>query len=428
MIKNKAKVSTLLSLLTNVCRFLLAFTFVVSGFVKAVDPVGNSYKIEEYINAWLGTSLSETSHLPIYLSIVQSSFEFLLGTCLLWGVRRKFVSILSLFTLLIFTIITFYIAVYNPIQECGCFGDFIYLTNWQSLYKNLLLLLCSIIVFFNVKKQMRLFPSQAGLWISLYSLFYVFAIASYSTFYLPVIDNGYYRVGTNIAKELEEMKASDAQQEYVFEKNGIYKTFKLDSYPDSTWHFVKGKENGKRLIDSPLINFAIFDYSSNMDMTDSLLYDKTYNFWLIVPKLRVMDDSSIDRLNDILDFCNKYKFPFYVLTASDEEEHKAWSEEEGGNVPIYYVDESVLKSIVRSYPGLIVVKKGVILNKWGNNNLPNTEDLGALMRNVDSSEMNTDNLGLSIVKYLLLYLIPIFILQLFIVLKKKRNNHLLINK
>lgn len=428
MIRNKAKVSTFLSLLTNVCRFLLAFTFVISGFVKAVDPVGNSYKIEEYINALLGASLSEASHLPIYLSIMQSSFEFLLGTCLLWGVRRKFVSVLSLFTLLIFTIITFYIAVYNPIQECGCFGDFIYLTNWQSLYKNLLLLFCSIIVFFNVKKQMRLFPSQAGWWISLYSLLYVFAIASYSTFYLPVIDKGNYRVGTDIAKELEEMKASDAQQEYIFEKNGIYKTFKLDSYPDSTWHFVREKEKRKKPIDTHLVNFAIFDYSSNMDLTDSLLYDKTYNFWLIVPKLRVMDDSSIDRINDIQDFCQKYKYPFYVLTSSGEEEHKAWSEEEGVNVPIYHVDESVLKSIVRSNPGLIVVKKGVILNKWGNNNLPNTEDLGSLMRNVDSSEINTDNLGISIVKYLLLYIIPIFILQLFVILKKKRNNHLLINK
>ena len=425
MIKNKAKVGIFLSLLTNVCRFLLALTFVVSGFVKAVDPVGNSYKIAEYINALSWLSLSETSQLPISLSILQSSFEFLLGTCLFWGIRRRFVSILSLLTLLLFTIITFYIAVYNPISDCGCFGDLIHLTNWQSLYKNLLLLFCSIVVFINVKRQVRLFPSQAGWWISLYSLLYVYIMASYSAFYLPIIDNGSYRIGANIAKEIDEMK--NPQQEYIFEKNGVQKVFTLDNYPDNTWHFIGEKATGKGKAEESLMNFAVFDYSSNVDLTDNLLHDKTYNFWLVVPHLHSMDDSSIDCINDVQDYCHKYKYPFYVFTASGEEDYKNWSEEEGINAPIYHVDESVLKSMVRSNPGLIAVKKGIILKKWGKNNIPDANDLKSLMKEINLSGINTANVGLILVKYLLLYIVPIFVLQLFIILKRK-NSHLLINK
>ena len=218
----------------------MAAAFIFSGFVKSVDPLGSQYKIQDYLSAF-GMASWFPSFFPLLGGIILSAIEFSVGIFLFFGVRRSVASTLALILMIFMTPLTLYLALFNPVSDCGCFGDAWVLTNWETFGKNVILLIAAVIVFKERKLLIR-FVSQKMEWlVSLYTLFFVFALSFYCLDRLPVLDFRPYKIGKNIPEGMtipDGSKPSVYESIFTLEKNGEKKEFTLENYPDSTWKFI----------------------------------------------------------------------------------------------------------------------------------------------------------------------------------------------
>ena len=235
--------SVLSSSLTNICRFVVALTFLASGFVKAVDPIGTQIKIEDYMAAW-GMSQIVPEVLALVASVALSATEFTLGMLLLFAIRRRLVTRLTLAFMSVMTPLTLWLAITNPVSDCGCFGDAIVLTNWETFYKNLLLTVAALRIAMRSTSMLRL-VSIGTQWIVInYTILFVLALSSYSLYILPPFDFRPYYVGADIRKGMEIPEDAEQPQfetTFILEKDGERREFTLDNYPDSTWTFIDSR-------------------------------------------------------------------------------------------------------------------------------------------------------------------------------------------
>ena len=171
----------------NICRFILGAVFVFSGFVKAVDPLGTYYKIQDYLTAF-GMLQLLPDIVPLALSILLAVIEFGVGMHLLLGIKRRATTRLALLIMLIMTPLTLYLALTNPISDCGCFGDALVLTNWQTFGKNVVLLICAVVLVISPWNIIRFLTKKMEWTLSLYSPIFAFAVAVYCLATLPIID------------------------------------------------------------------------------------------------------------------------------------------------------------------------------------------------------------------------------------------------
>ena len=183
----------------NCCRFILAAAFVFSGFAKAVDPMGTQYKIEDYLTAfhlinWV------PSFFPLVVSVLLSCLEFSIGALLFLGIRRKVATYGAFFLMLFMTPLTLYLAIFNPVSDCGCFGDAITLSNWATFWKNVLLLTASYFTFRYRKVMFRFYTLKTEWMASLYTVCYIFGVSLYCLYYLPIIDFRPYHIGASFAE------------------------------------------------------------------------------------------------------------------------------------------------------------------------------------------------------------------------------------
>ena len=224
----------------NVCRFLLAASFIFSGFVKAVDPLGFQYKIQDYLTAF-GVISWFPSFFPLLGGIILSAIEFSIGIFLFFGIKKTISTTLALVLMIFMTPLTLYLAIFDPVSDCGCFGDAWVLTNWETFAKNIVLLLAAIVTFQWRKMLIRFVTRKMEWLISLYTIFFVFTLSFYCLDRLPVLDFRPYKIGKNILEGMtmpEGAKPSVYESIFILEKNGEKKEFTLDNYPDSTWTFV----------------------------------------------------------------------------------------------------------------------------------------------------------------------------------------------
>lgn len=391
----------------NACRFLLAALFIFSGFVKAVDPLGSFYKIQDYLTAFGMISWFPT-YLPLFFAIILSSAEFCVGVFLFFGVRRKIASTLALLLMSVMTPLTLYLALANPVSDCGCFGDAWVLTNWQTFGKNIVLLVAAIAVFRDRKLMFRFVTLKIEWMVSLYTLLFVFALSFYCLEYLPVLDFRPYKIGTNIKAGMEipeGAKPSVFESRFVLEKDGKQQEFTLDNYPDSTWTFVETrtvlKEKG---YEPPIHDFSMISPDTGEDITESVLSDKGYAFLLVAHRIEEADDSNIDLINEICDYSVEHGYGFYALTSSPDEEIEVWRERTGAEYPFCQMDDITLKTIIRSNPGLLLIKGGTILNKWSDNQLPDEYVLNDSLDNLELGQQKQEN-NLHTIGYVLLWFI-----------------------
>lgn len=396
----------------NACRFLLAALFIFSGFVKAVDPLGSFYKIQDYLTAFGMLSWFPT-YLPLFLAIILSAVEFGAGIFLFFGIRRKIASTLALLLMGVMTPLTLYLALANPVSDCGCFGDAWVLTNWQTFGKNILLLIAAISVFKGWKQIIRFITMKMEWMVSMYTFLFVFVLSFYCLENLPILDFRPYKIGVNIKSAMEVpegAKPSEFESRFVLEKNGERREFTLDNYPDSTWTFVETrtllKEKG---YEPPIHDFSMMSMETGEDITDSVLLDKGYTFLLVAHRIEEADDSDIDLINEIYDYSVEHGYGFYALTSSSDNEIELWRERTGAEYPFCQMDDITLKTIVRSNPGLLLIKDGTILNKWSDNQLPDeyvlTDSLDKLELGMQKQENNLYTIG-----YVLLwFIIPLML-------------------
>jgi len=386
---------------------LLAALFIFSGFVKAVDPLGSFYKIQDYLTAF-GIISWFPAYLPLLFAIVLSSAEFCVGVFLFFGVRRKIASTLALLLMSVMTPLTLYLALANPVSDCGCFGDAWVLTNWQTFGKNIVLLVAAITVFRDRKLMFRFVTLKIEWMVSLYTLLFVFALSFYCLEYLPVLDFRPYKIGTNIKAGMEipeGAKPSVFESRFVLEKDGRRQEFTLDNYPDSTWTFVETrtvlKEKG---YEPPIHDFSMISLGTGEDITDSVLSDKGYAFLLVAHRIEEADDSNIDLINEIYDYSTEHGYGFYALTSSPDEEIGMWRERTGAEYPFCQMDDITLKTIIRSNPGLLLIKDGTILNKWSDNQLPDEYVLNDSLDKLELGQQKQEN-NLHTIGYVLLWFI-----------------------
>lgn len=394
----------------NACRFTLGVVFIFSGFVKAVDPLGSFYKIQDYLTAF-GIISWVPSYLPLFFGIVLSAIEFSVGIFLFLGIRRRVASTLALLLLGVMTPLTFYLALANPVSDCGCFGDVWVLTNWQTFGKNIVLLTAAIFVFKWKNWMVRFITAKMEWMVSMYTFLFVFALSFYCLENLPILDFRPYKIGTNIKAGMEipeGAKPSVFESRFILEKGGKREEFTLENYPDSTWKFVETrtvlKEKGYA---PPIHDFSMMNPETGEDITDSILSDNGYTFLLIAHRIENADDSNIDLINEIYDYSMEHGYAFYAITSSPEDEIELWRDKTGAEYPFCQMDDIVLKTIIRSNPGLLLVKGGTILNKWSDNRLPDEYVLTDSLDKLELGKQKQENDWYTIDYVLLWFIIPL---------------------
>ena len=424
-LKNK-QLHIALRLSTGLCRLLLSAAFIFSGFVKAIDPLGFGYKLQDYLTAF-GLSGWIPSFFPLLGGIVLSGIEFSVGIFLLLGVRRSMASTLALLLMSCMTPLTLYLALYNPVHDCGCFGDALVLDNWTTFWKNVVLLLAAVLVFVRRRSQMRLISRKMEWLVSLYTLFFIFSLSFYCLNHLPVLDFRPYKVGSNIRENMqmpEGAKPDVYDYTYVLEKNGERKEFTLDNYPDSTWTFVEArsvlKEKGYT---PPISDFSMTDLSTGADITEAVLADTTYTFLLIAHRVEEADESYIDLINEVYDYSVENGYKFYCLTSSPADEIELWCDRTGAEYPFCETDDIELKTMIRSNPGLMLLKAGTILNKWSDEDIPNEFELNGRLEDLPLGQTALRSDARTIAYVCLWFVVPllwVLWLDLWIVRRKER--------
>lgn len=383
-----AKKDVAIKILVEVARVLLGATFVFSGFVKAVDPYGTAYKIEDYLSSF---DLSSFASLALPASVFLCIMEFLMGAFMLFGIYRRWNSRLVLLTMLFMTPLTLYLAIANPVEDCGCFGDALVISNWATFYKNIVLLACSIFVIIYRERISNFFTGKTYWLAFLYIIIFISLFVFRNYIYDPLFDFRPYKIGANIPAlmQVEDGKGRQEENLFIYSKDGVEKEFTEDNYPweDSTWVFVKMdtkiiSEGEKPLIKDFTINRLYFDQGKTVllnteDITTNVLSDSNYVFLMISPSLSSIKTAHLSQFEDVQNYALDYHYKFYCLTASGPDDIAAWANENTIDFDFCNTDERTLKTIIRSNPGLLLLKDGVIINKWADIDVPGEEDLTA---------------------------------------------------
>ncbi|PTN09390.1 BT_3928 family protein [Mangrovibacterium marinum] len=363
----------------HLCRILLGLVFIFSGFVKGIDPLGSAYKFTDYFHAW---NMDALVALALPLGILLSLAEFVTGIALVTNVFNKVFSWFALLFMGFFTIITLIVALNNPVTDCGCFGDALTLTNWETFYKNIVFSACAVIlVGWGKKFRPAKFPLIATIMAGATVLVFGYLI-DYSYNHLPIIDFRPYKIGTNIPAGME-MPADAEPDEYanifVYEnrETGKQQEFTEDNYPwqDSlTWKFVSMEnELVKKGYEPPIHNFSI-ETIDGEDIKDFFLYDDAYTFMLISTDLDEANWSPLERIKALSSYAQDNGMHFIGLTASLLDDAQMIAEEKELPFEFFNADEITLKTIVRANPGLILLKKGTVIDKWHFNDIPTVEE------------------------------------------------------
>ena len=380
--------SKLKSILVNICRFLLAAVFIFSGYVKAIDPLGTQYKLQDYAEAAgqftiFNFQFSVASWFPDWLtlggSIALSATEFCLGIFLLFAIQRRLVSRITLIFMAVMTLVTLWLAVANPIEDCGCFGDAVKLTNGQTLAKNIVLLIFAAIVAWQPLRMVRFIPKSTQSIVINAAIIFIVGSSLWSLYTLPPFDFRPYHVGASIREGMEipeDAPQPKFETTFLMEKDGVQKEFSLDNYPDSTWTFIDSKtvEIEKGYV-PPIRDFSIVLVENGDDITEQVLSDPNYTLLLISPHLEQADDTNFGEINQLHEYAQEHDIAFYCLTASTEKAIARWMELTGAEYPFCTTDETTLKTMIRSNPGLMLLRDGKVVGKWSHNRLPKAESL-----------------------------------------------------
>ena len=399
----------------NVCRFVLAATFIFSGYVKAIDPLGTLYKLKDYAAA-----MSLNGLLPDWMlvgvAIALGALEFALGVFMLFAVRRHVVSRITLAFMTAMTVLTLWIFVADPVKDCGCFGDALKLTNGETLLKNIVLAACAAIVAWRPVDMAR-FISRSNQWIvRYYTVAYIVITSVYCLYTLPIFDFRPYHVGTNIKQGMEIPEGAEQpefESTFLLRKNGETREFTLDNYPDSTWEYVDTRTvQTKKGYEPPIHDFALTSCDTGEDITEQVLTKKGYTFLLVSPRLAVADDSNFGDIDQIYEYAEENGADFYCVTASANDEIERWRDITGAEYHFCNADETTLKTMIRSNPGLMLLKDGTIIGKWSHNTLPQTDDLTAPLQQLTIGKAQNDSTTKRLLIVLLTFFLPLSALTL----------------
>lgn len=382
-----AQQTTKTNYLLGFCRIFTGLLFIFSGFIKANDPTGFGYKLQEYFEVFHLTTFNEYA---TAIAVVICGFEILLGALLLFGVYANLVAWGLLLLILFFTFLTFYSAFFEVVTSCGCFGDAIPLTPWQSFSKDLVLLALILIIFFN-RKQIRSIIKGSGnqFVVTLITAIVSLGIGIYTVNYLPFIDFLPYKIGNNLPSlmVLPEGKQGDVfEQLYTMKNKKTGETKKVNDkvymadklWEDESWEIIGEPESKliKKGYDIPIPDLLITD-ADGADHTQEIIANPYYNIIIVAKDLSSTNMNAIQKINQTVTQMTKdYNgLRVVLLTASASKDAQYLSDKMQLIAEIYYTDLIPLKSMVRANPGVILLKGGNVMGKWHYNNFPDAKTI-----------------------------------------------------
>jgi uncharacterized membrane protein YphA (DoxX/SURF4 family) len=367
------------------CRILVGLLFIFSGLIKMNDPLGFSYKLEEYFEVF---HLGFLSNLALALAIILCTLEVVLGFAILIGVRAVTISWGLLLLIIFFGFLTFYSAYFKVVQTCGCFGDAIPLTPWQSFTKDMILLALVLVIFINKKSVRPSFSKSRGDYMLMGSIVAALGFGFYTYSFIPVIDFLPYKVGANIPEEmitppgavpdeyrivynLKNKQTGDTKEmtDKDYMKSGIWK--------DNNWEVVGTPEREliKKGFKPKIQDLNIKDAQGN-DYTKELLSNPFNNVIIVAYDLKHTSVDALGRLNALaVNLLQNFNTRTVLLTSNSVKDAEAFAKTNHLVMEIYYADEVPLKTMVRANPGILLMKNGTIINKWHYHSIPNCDNL-----------------------------------------------------
>lgn len=353
------------TIIAGISRTLLGLVFIFSGAVKAIDPFGTVYKIEDYLKVF-GGFLAELLPLADVAAALLILLEVVSGVCMLLNVRTQWTSWLALGFYVVMTPLTLYIAIHNPVSDCGCFGDALVLTNWQTFEKNVVLITLSIVLVILRKSVAPLWRGYMEIVIALVAAAVTFAFMEYTYHHLPVVDFRPYKIGNHLPTLMEYPEDAEPDQyefSFVYEKDGVEQTFTLENYPkgDSTWTFVRQESRLiKKGYEPPIHDFEVIN-AYGEDVTWEVLESDEPVTLVVMYDLAKTDHKQMARVEALYEQAAN----FYILTGSGTDEIIAF----GMAYPmlsesVCTCDPVTLKTIVRANPGVIVLQNGIVIDKY----------------------------------------------------------------
>ncbi len=369
-----------------ISRIIIGFVFIFSGFVKSIDPLGSAYKFSDYFQAF---HIGFLKLLSLPLAILLFTAEFISGFSVLTGFRQKTGIIGVSLLILFFTPLTLILALTNPVSDCGCFGDAIHLTNWQTFGKNIILLIFILILYLDRESVKSKFGAPREWLITIIVTILFIAFSVYNLTFLPVIDFLPYKTGTNIPEKMKIPNGAPADKyvsTFIYEKSGVRKEFTINNYPanDSSWKFIEQKSTLVKKGYVPSIHDFSIVSMDNTDITDHVLNNPEYTVLMISKKLKEANPGHLKKGFDLGSCCSTTGIDFFVLTASGNDEVKKYQ----NGLKFCNTDETTLKTIIRSNPGFVLIKNGTIIGKWSWANLP---ELCILLKKTDRSNESIKN-------------------------------------
>ncbi len=366
-------------------RFFVGFLFIFSGLIKANDPLGFGYKLQEYFEVFHLTFFNDYA---TAIAIFLCGLEIILGAALLLGlfVRQVIWGLLGL--IVFFTFLTFYSAFFEVVTSCGCFGDAIPLTPWQSFGKDLILLAFILILFIYRAEIKSIVPLKIQNFILAACILLSFGVGIYTYGNLPVIDFLPYKVGANVP-ELMKIPPGAPQDEYEIvyqlknKQTGEVKKMtdkaylKEEIWKDTNWE-ITGEPESKLLKKGfePKIKDLKISNAAGEDLTSTVIEHSAYQFLIIAYDLDKTDLQAFKSLNELTaKAAQGFKISSLVLTASSIDQAEQLKKNLSINMPFFFADAIPLKSMVRANPGIILIKNGIIIDKWHYQNMPAYEDL-----------------------------------------------------
>ena len=357
-----------------IIRAFVGILFIFSGLVKLNDPMGTAIKMEEYFEVFSNDIWSAFHYLvpmAMHIGLFVVILEVLLGVALLINYKMRFTSVILLLLIVFFTFLTFYSAAFDKVTDCGCFGDAIPLTPWQSFFKDIILLILIIYLFYRRDTFLPLFSLKIQSIVLAIVLVLNGFLAYYALEHLPPIDFRPYKVGADIAASMQP--SSEYRYQYVMEKDG--KRMKFEYYQtDTTYKFIE------MVLLNPEAEPKITDYhvwNDEGDYTDESLTGRK-----LLILFSDVEKALIRKIADILKLASEVEteIEVWVLTSNNEETYENFRHEYQFAIPYYYADGTVIKAMIRANPGLMLLEDGVVLGKWHNNDIPSGAELLSLIK------------------------------------------------
>ena len=358
-----------------ISRILFGVVFIFSGFVKAIDPLGSVYKFQDYFLAFNAEWLFPTA-LP--LAILMSGLEFVIGVTVLLGIKMRWSAWGGLLFMAFFTPLTLYIAIYEPVSDCGCFGDALIISNWATFYKNIFILAAALFIFIHKKRICPLWSEKKDWYLAGITALFIVSLSVYCLRNLPIMDFRPWKVGNDINNlVIPTPEVADTYLIYENKNTGEREEFTPADLPWNdpefmeNWNFVDQRRVIIQEYQEPAINNFVIQDEYGDDYTESYLGHPDYQVLVIAYDVNRTNKRAFERrINEFAANAEAEGISLIGLTGSSFSNIDTFRHEAQAAYPFYQSDEIALKTIIRSNPGLVLLKDGVVLAKWHHRNIP----------------------------------------------------------